>query len=142
VTLQFLGETDEARCACIIERLRGIDARAVDIQLADPGFFERAGVFHLAVGATASLIALHDETQDALMGCGFVPEARVYAPHITLARRKGGGRSPDFERLQKSVRNQPSLKLASFSAKEFLLYQSFTGPAGARYEVRERFPLM
>lgn len=105
-------------------------------------FLNGPGVFHLAVGATASLIALHDETQDALMGCGFVPEARVYAPHITLARRKGSGRSPDFERLQKGVRNQPSLKLASFSAKEFLLYQTFTGPAGARYEVRERFPLM
>jgi 2'-5' RNA ligase len=142
VTLQFLGETDEARYTCIIDRLHGVNARAVDIELTDPGFFERAGVFHLAVQATASLIALHDETQDALMECGFEPEARAYAPHITLARRKGSGRSPDFERLQKSVCNQPSLGLASFSAKEFLLYQSFTGPGGARYEVRERFPLM
>jgi RNA 2',3'-cyclic 3'-phosphodiesterase len=142
VTQQFLGETEEARYTCVVERLREVRAQEVDIQLAEPGFFERAGIFHVAVRQTASLLALHDQTQTALVGCGFEPEARAYAPHITLARRKGRGRSPDFEQLRKSVCFQTVLQLPSFSAKEFLLYQSFTGPAGSRYEVRERFPLM
>ncbi|HTZ89893.1 MAG TPA: RNA 2',3'-cyclic phosphodiesterase [Alloacidobacterium sp.] len=142
VTLQFLGETDEARYACVVERLHGIRAQAVDIQLDEPGLFERVGVFHVAVRTTVSLIALHDETEQALMACGFQPEARAYAPHITLARRKGRGRSLEFEQLKKSVRNRTASNLPSFSAKEFLLYQSFTNPLGSRYEVRERFPLM
>jgi 2'-5' RNA ligase len=142
VTLQFLGETDEARYACVIERLREVRAQEVDIQLAEPGFFERAGVFHLAIRPTASLVALHDQIEIALVACGFEPEARAYAPHITLARRKGRGRSPDFEQLRKSVGLQTVLKFTSFFAKEFLLYQSFTDPTGSRYEVRERFPLM
>ncbi len=142
VTLQFLGETQEIRYGCIVDELRSVRAQAVDVQLGEPGFFERAGIFHIAVQATASLLALHSQTEAALTRCEFVPEARVYAPHITLARRKGRGPSPDFERLQKSVRGHPALRLPAWRAKEFLLYESFTGPAGSRYEVRERFPLM
>lgn len=142
VTLQFLGETDEAACSCVVEHLREVRAQAVDVQLAEPGFFERAGVFHIAVGVTASLVALHDEVEQALLACGFGPEERAFAPHITLARRKGRGPSPDFARLQKAVRWTTEFRLPSFRTKEFLLYQSFTGPAGSRYEVRERFSLM
>lgn len=142
VTLQFLGETDESACSCVAERLRQIRAEAADIQLAEPGFFERAGVFHISVRLTDSLAALHEEVEQALLPCGFDPEARAFAPHITLARRKGRGPSPDFARLQKAVRWVPAARLPSFQANEFLLYQSFTDPAGSRYEVRERFPLM
>lgn len=142
VTLQFLGETDDPVCSCIVERLREVRAQTVDVQLSEPGFFERAGVFHIAVGVTASLVALHDKVEQALLPCGFEPEDRAFAPHITLARRKGRGPSPDFARLQKAVRLTAVPKLPSFQAKEFLLYQSFTGPAGSKYEVRERFSLM
>lgn len=142
VTLQFLGETDEEGCSCVSKHLGKIRARAADIQLAEPGFFERAGVFHITVDLTTSLTALHDEIEQALLPCGFEPEARAFSPHITLARRKGRGPSPDFARLQKAVRWVPSASLPSFQAREFLLYQSFTHPAGSRYEVRERFPLM
>jgi RNA 2',3'-cyclic 3'-phosphodiesterase len=142
VTLQFLGETDESQFSCVTEHLGRIRARAVDIQLTEPGFFERAGVFHVAVHPTGSLIALHDETEQELLSCRFEPEERVYSPHITLARRKGRGPSPDFARLQRAVRWLPAPKLPSFQAKEFLLYQSFTSSTGSRYEVREHFPLM
>jgi 2'-5' RNA ligase len=142
VTLQFLGETDESRYSCVVKQLRKVRARVVDIQFAEPGFFERAGVFHVAVLTRPSLISLHEETEGALKVCGFEPEGRTYAPHITLARRKGRGRSPDFEQLQKKVRNRGDVRLPSFVAREFLLYQSVTAPSGSRYEVRERFPLM
>jgi 2'-5' RNA ligase len=142
VTLQFLGETEETRFSCVVEQLRGVRASAVDVDLADPGFFERAGVFHIAVRLTPSLVTLHDQVEQALQLCKFEPEARAFMPHITLARRKGHVPSPDFARLQKAVQHMPAARLPSFQAKEFLLYQSFTGPAGAKYEVRERFPLM
>ncbi len=142
VTLQFLGETDEVHYSCYVERLRDVREQAVAVQLGEPGFFERAGVFHVAVLASVSLVALHDQTEEALIACGFKPEARIYAPHITLARRKGRGPSADLGLLQRAVRNQPAVHFPSFTAREFLLYQSFTDPAGSRYEVRERFPLM
>ena len=142
VTLQFLGETDELRYACVVQQLGKVRAPVVDIQLAAPGFFERAGVFHVAVLTKPSLIFLHEQTGMALNACGFEPEARAYAPHITLARRKGRGRSPDFIQLQKRVRNRGDAGLPCFTAREFLLYQSVTASSGSRYEVRERFPLM
>jgi len=142
VTLQFLGETDEGSCSCVVERLGKIRAQMADIQLAEPGFFERAGVFHIAVRLTASLAALHDEVVQALLPCGFELEDRPFSPHITLARRKGRGPSPDFARLKKAVKLMPTATMPSFHANEFRLYQSFTGPNGSRYEVRECFPLM
>jgi hypothetical protein len=37
------------------------------------------------------------------------------------------------------MRLQP--RFTRFVAEEFLLYESFLGSAGARHEVRERFPL-
>ena len=142
VTLQFLGETDAACYACILKQMQRVCEHAVDIRLSQPGFFERAGVFHIAVQRTASLLILHDQTAQGLMACGFEPEARPYSPHITLARRKGRGMSPDFTGLQKRVRDRGDMNSFSFMAKGFLLYQSVTGPEGSRYEVRERFLLM
>ena len=142
VTLQFLGETDESRYSCVVRQLLKIQAQAVEVRLAQLGFFERAGVFHVGVQPSPSLIALHDQTEQALISCGFEPEARAYSPHITLARKKGRGQSRDFEQLQKIVPKHATVKLASFVAEEFLLYQSFTESTGSRYEVRERFPLM
>lgn len=142
VTLQFLGEANEAECSCVVGRLEEIRSQAVDVELSEPGFFERAGVFHVAVRLTDSLVALHDAVGQALLPCGFDREERAFSPHITLARRKGRGPSPDFARMQKAIRLMPAPRLPSFQGKEFLLYQSFTGPAGSRYDVRERFPLM
>ncbi|HMD22346.1 MAG TPA: RNA 2',3'-cyclic phosphodiesterase [Alloacidobacterium sp.] len=142
VTLQFLGETDETRFSCVAERLGQIRSDTADIQLEEPGFFERAGVFHISVRLTPSLLTLHHAIEQALLPCGFEPEARPFAPHITLARRKGRVPSPDFARLQKAVQLGRAARLPSFQAKEFLLYQSFTDPTGSRYEVRERFPLI
>ena len=33
------------------------------------------------------------------------------------------------------------MQFSAFTANEFLLYESFPGPGGSRYEVRERFAL-
>ena len=141
VTLQFLGNTDDAHYACIVQHLRLVRAPAVELSLLSPDFFENAGIFHVAVEPGASLLQLHGKTQEALAGCGFKPEARPYSPHITLARRKGRGRSADFETLKMHVKER-RWRLPSVCAREFLLYESFTEAAGPRYVVRERFPLM
>jgi len=142
VTLQFLGEVKDDRYSCIVERLQAVRAHAVEVRLAAPDFFERAGVFHIAIEKTETLLALHRVTQQALLQCGFVPEARPYSPHITLARNKGRAPSSDLERLRREVEKHAPVKFPPFVAREFLLYQSFTEPSGPRYEVRERFALM
>jgi len=64
-----------------------------------------------------------------------VPETRPYRPHLTLARNRG--RSTGIHRLKAALLPEP--RFTAFAAREFLLYESFLGSAGSRYEVRERF---
>jgi RNA 2',3'-cyclic 3'-phosphodiesterase len=86
------------------------------------------------------LLALEQKVTAATRGCGFVPEARAYHPHITLAKAKGRN-ARAMDGLKKVVEKATLALAAEFAAGEFLLYESFPGPEGSRYEVRERFCL-
>lgn len=141
VTLQFLGETTAEHAACVVERLRTIRAENVPIRIEGLGFFERAAIFFADVPVTGALLALQQKVTTETRGCGFVAEARTYHPHITLAKAKGrSGRAMDG--LKKAVEQSKLAWSPEFVADEFLLYESFPGPEGSRYEVRERFTLV
>ncbi len=58
VTLQFLGQVNEERVTCILEKLKTVRAAAVPIRMEGLGFFERAGVFWAGIGLTPELLAL------------------------------------------------------------------------------------
>jgi RNA 2',3'-cyclic 3'-phosphodiesterase len=140
VTLQFLGEASEEQATCVVERLGGIAAAPVAVRVEGLGFFERAGIFFADVPVTAALLALQRKVTAAKRGCGFVPEARAWHPHITLAKAKGrSGRS--MAPLQKAVERAKLALSSEFVASEFLLYESFPAPEGSRYEVRKQFSL-
>jgi 2'-5' RNA ligase len=141
ITLQFLGQVDEQQAACVLENLQAIRATRVPIRVDGLGFFERAGVFWAGVPLTPELLALQQFVTAAMLNCGFVPESRPYSPHITLARAKGRAGPRTLAPLKKAVDQARATLRASFTAEEFLLYESFPGPEGSRYEVRARFPL-
>lgn len=142
VTLQFLGHSDETRASCVATHLQTIHAASAPLRLAGLGFFERVGVFYAEVALTKELLALQQFVTAATRACGFVREDRPYSPHVTLARAKGRNGGQALAPLKKAV-ERTGLKLAAeFVAEEFLLYESFPGPEGSRYEVRRRFPLM
>ena len=141
VTLQFLGQTDEQQHSCVLENLSTIRAARVQVRIQGLGFFERAGVFWAGVALTSELLALQQFVTAAMRNCGYVPEARAYSPHITLARTKGRTGSRTLTPLKKAVERAKIDLNAEFTAEEFLLYESIPGPQGSRYEVRERFPL-
>ena len=138
ITLQFLGSVTEEQCACVVSRLRGVRCGALRVRLEGLGFFDRAGVFFTDVVVSPELVALQKEVMGATGGCGFKAEERPYHPHITLARNKG--REDGVRRLKTRVGNAP--EFGEFLAREFLLYESFPGASGSRYEVRERFGLV
>jgi 2'-5' RNA ligase len=127
ITLQFLGNT-------VQEQYRP-RLPPVPIRLEGLGFFDRSGVFFAGIRVAPELLLLQQRVTAATQLCGFVPEARSFQPHITLARSKGKG----LCELKAKVPHQ--LNFTRFVAEEFLLYESFLGSAGSRYEVRERFPL-
>ncbi len=135
ITLQFLGNTGREQYECTVARLRELRSSPVPIRLEGLSFFDRAGVLFAGVSITPELLSLHERVTAATRLCGFVPEARTYQPHITLARSKG----KSLGELKAKVPHRPNF--TKFVAEEFLLYESLLGPAGSRYEVRERFPL-
>ncbi len=139
ITLQFLGETSAERCACVIAQLRRVNAAAVRIVIEEPGSFAKTGVVFAAVARTPALLALQQHVTAATARCGVIAESRPFTPHITLARAPGRAQAGNRAAMQKQMG-----ALAGFSpctAREFVLYESFPEAAGARYLVRERFPL-
>ena len=137
ITLQFLGSATPEQYACVAARLRELHRLSVSICLDGLDFFDRAGIFYVGVHTTPELLALQQCITGATGHCGFIPETRPYQPHITLARSKGG-RS---DLLALRSRLGPPPVFTRFAASEYLLYESVPGPAGSRYQVRERFPL-
>lgn len=136
ITLQFLGDTTPDQLNCIAIGLRTLTSPLVPIKLDRLGFFDRAGVFFASVRLSPELIALQQQVLAATSRCGFLPETRPYQPHITLARNRG--QSNGIRHLKSAILPQP--RFPAFAARELLLYESFLGSAGSRYQVRERFP--
>lgn len=139
ITLQFLGSATAEQLACLAAQLGEVRSAPVRVELGALGCFERAGVLFADVLATTELAALAERVVAATGRCGFVAETRPFHPHITLARAKGPGREAGLRSLASTLRNLP--RFSRFTAKEFLLYESYLSSAGARYEVRGRFPL-
>jgi 2'-5' RNA ligase len=137
ITLEFLGNTGPEQYECIAARLGELRPPTVHIALERLEFFARAGILIVAVRPAPQLLLLQQRVSAAAALCGFAPEARPYQPHITLARSKGKGR--ELTELKAKIHRQPAF--SSYFAEEFLLYESFLGAAGSRYEIRKRFPL-
>jgi len=137
ITLQFLGNATPEQFSCVIERLRTVHAPRVRVSLEAMNCFERAGVLIVRIRLTPELLLLQEHVSQATQPCGFAPETRPYQPHITLARGKGP--RENFSKIKAMLPHQP--KFARFVAREFLLYESFLSPVGARYEIRDRFSL-
>ena len=137
ITLEFLGNTGPEQHECVAARLGELHLPSVPIALERLEFFARAGILIVAVRPAPQLLLLQQRVSAAAGFCGFTPEARPYQPHITLARSKGKGR--ELIELKAKIQRQPAF--TSYLAEEFLLYESFLGPTGSRYEVRKRFPL-
>lgn len=137
VTLQFLGNTAPEQSECLLSRLSITTVDPVAVHLGEVGFFERAGIFHVAVQRTPELLLLQQRVLVATSKCGFIAEDRPYSPHITLARNRGRG--PGIRKLK--ARGIGGPRFSPFTAEEFLLYESFPSSTGSRYEVRARFPL-
>jgi len=138
VTLQFLGQVDEERAGCVVERLGAVRAERVPVRIEGLGFFERAGVFWAGVALTPELLALQQKVVAAMRGCGFVPEDRAYRPHITLARVKGRAGAKGLGAVRSLVEKERVDVRAEFVAGEFVLYESVAGAEGSRYVVRGR----
>jgi 2'-5' RNA ligase len=139
ITLQFLGNAGADQLECLKVRFGAVQSPPAPVQLGALGAFERGGIVYVDVDPGPALIALQQKVLAATSTCGFIPEDRPFHPHITLARVKGRRRLRRLPALRSLHNNLPHF--TSFEAREFLLYESFTGEGGSRYDVRARFAL-
>jgi 2'-5' RNA ligase len=140
LTLRFLGEVPEGRMPELTERFARAAASAsgTEVEAAGLGTFPPrgaprvlwVGLRDLGGDALAALAAsLELEAREA----GFAPEARPFAPHLTLARAAPPPR-PRTPAAEVGV-------LARFPVEELTLFRSVRGRGGAVYTALARWPL-
>lgn len=142
ITTKFIGEWEESRLSELKQCLGAVAGEPIRIGIRGLGWFpnpHNPRVFFAAVRAEESLAALAKATEAALEGVGIAREERPYSPHLTLARiddRAG------LVELRRRVASLTSDDFGEFTAAEFHLYLSRTGPAGSVYSKLATFPLV
>ena len=153
VTLKFIGETAPENVDPIKEKLKAVEANAIEMNIRGSGFFPGAKsprIFWLGIEAGPSLAELASTVDDRVAALGIAKEDHPFSPHLTLARgggsagsprSKGDGFKPSFQRLQEKLAALPVPEFGTMTAREFFLYQSHLSRGGSRYEKLASFTL-
>jgi len=144
LTLAFLGPRPEeavARCAAVLAAAAGpAPALALGGAILLPP--RRARVLAVEVADVAGELApLQRRVSEGLAGEGlFVPEARAFRPHVTVARLRAGARAPREAPRAPEVPGTPreAPEPVAFAATSLTLVASRLHPSGARYEALAR----
>lgn len=131
LTLAFIGEVQAAQAACLEAAAAEVRAAPFELVIDRLGGFGRARVVWLGCRRRCeALLALVRGLNQALYkGCGYAPQARPFAAHLTVARR---ARHPPRPQAVGPV---------SWPVNEFVLVESNLEPDGVRYTLRRRYPL-
>lgn len=136
VTLRFIGEVDEGMAGDIDAALARIHAKPFEVVLTGVGQFSDRMLW-VGVEKNPALQHLRDKVESALVRLGLEPEARRYAPHVTLARLKGASEA----RLQAYIREHALFRAEPFAVDRFSLIASYLTKSGAIYEDQADYAL-
>jgi 2'-5' RNA ligase len=92
-TLHFIGAFPRDSLVELGAALATVPVEPVPLRTSGSEVF-RGGIAVALLEAEPSLLALHARVGEVLAGFGVTLEARPYRPHVTLARKAGGSRSP------------------------------------------------
>lgn len=140
LTLRFVGEVEEPMVEEIGAALQTIHAESFPLTLDGVGHFKtgrRIRSLWAGVAANAPLAALQTSVDGALRRAGLPPDGRRFAPHITLARLKGG--TP--ERVGPWLENHSLFWAEPFIVDRFVLFESHLSHTGSIYSPISTFPL-
>jgi len=130
LTLVFLGEIGEASRACLERAMDGMQGRPFDLVIDQLGHWPRSQVLWCGPAVVPeSLQGLVRDLQDRLQGCGFAPERRPYAAHVTLLRHA------------RPQPGRPLIRPLTWPVRDFALVASTPGGPPPRYRVLRRWPL-
>lgn len=122
LTLVFLGWTNHDRRGCLETAADTIRTGSFSLTFDQVGYWRKPRVLWLGCSEQpAALLDLVAALQRSASACGFVPETRPYAVHLTVAR--------------KVTRDPGPLSIAplEWPVRSFALVESHTYPEGARY---------
>ena len=143
VTLVFLGAVAESLVPAVVANMETVAARHDPFTLR----FEGAGCFGgrkprvlwiPVAGDVPALGLVQKELSEALTEIGYVPEERLFSPHLTLARAGFGGTDAG---LWAAARALAAESFGEVDVRELVLYESVLSEAGAHYEAVARLPL-
>lgn len=139
LTLNFIGEVDDAMLATLCQRLQSPPLEPVSLRLKEVDVFGSADhpkALWARVEPAALLQHWHHTLRDRLEAIGLEQDERDFQPHVTLARF--GRKAVSVEDFLKA--NEEYLS-PNFTVDQLCLFESHTSDKGARYEVIERFPV-
>ncbi|MEM9838143.1 MAG: RNA 2',3'-cyclic phosphodiesterase [Pseudomonadota bacterium] len=139
VTLAFIGDVDAGTADRAAEELERIEAAPFDVALETYGAFlgDHGHSVHVRAALTPPLEELHHSCNGALRAAGITPEARNYAPHITVARLKRSSEPYVGPWLDGRAYAGPK----TFRVESFGLFSAKAGRGGGPYDEAIRFPL-
>ena len=130
LTLAFLGAVPASFRQCAERAASAIHGAPFTLILEQMGCWSKPGILWAGAGRVPeALLQLVQTLNSGLTACGYVPEKRPYAAHLTLARK-----------LHRWDKNHP-LEPLTWEVRRFCLVASRTYAEGARYEILRTWEL-
>ena len=142
LTLRFIGELDNGRLDEVAEALALVQGAPLEVRLEGLGHFPPRGeprVLWVGVAKNPELKSLKRRIDRALADVGLPPEARKFAPHVTLARIRG---PLAHDRLATYLMRHSLYRSERFPVSDFHLYSSWLKPAGAEHLIEASYELV
>ena len=143
LTLRFLGELDNGRAREVAEALALVPGIPFELRLEGHRPFSAARRAAGALGRgredRSSCSASSGGSTACSTSAGLAPDARKFAPHVTIARIRGP-LSPT--RLGTYLMRHSLYRSETFPVSSFHLYSSWLRPEGADYQIEASYELV
>lgn len=131
LTLAFVGDVDSARLAELLAPPAELAVARFTLSFDSWGCWPRNAVAWVAPSRVPDpLRELAARTEAWLRDAGFELDVRPFNPHVTLLRKAQCAPLPD---------SAPTIE---WQVEDFVLVRSALAPAGSRYEIIGRWPLL
>lgn len=139
ITLRFIGDIDGRTADEIAEMLSLVQRPPFNLAFAGLDFFgSRAPHALIArIAPSRELSELQAEQERSMQRLGLRPEARKFAPHITLARLRGTNET----QMAAHLSERAGVFIPPFSVDRFALFSARESVGGGPYVVEAAYPL-
>ena len=142
ITLQFLGDTEEARIPLIKRSLDKIllTYSPFYIKIAGVGCFpdaKRPRVIWVGTEESQPVIDLHGDIARGMAGLGYQEEERNFTPHLTIGRVKSNRNVKELLRKIDEIRE---VSFSDFEVRNITLMKSELRPSGPIYHSLAEIP--